>query len=160
MEALREIVFSVMVVSVSAAAVTALVPDNSKIVGYVRFLVGMIVTTVLLMPLAPLVKSIPDLDLNDIMVAGITSEDTYIDTVITDTCTRIETELTDMINQKFNMTPEYIRVECNNDIEALRVIKAVVCCKDANRLLCSDITNYLEGILGDECEVSIVNEDT
>ena len=157
---IREFIFSLLIVSVSGATVTMFLPENTKTAKYLHFLVGIVVTSVLLMPLGRLKYILPELvpieiqfDIKD------TDVSVYTSTVISDTCRRIGNELSDLIVERIGVRPSRIEVYSNRDPENLMVNCVKIYFGEKNKLLYSDAYKYTKEILGADCEVNIMYED-
>ncbi|MBR4881691.1 MAG: hypothetical protein IKU19_07135 [Clostridia bacterium] len=161
MEGIREFVYSILIVSVSGAVITMFAPENPGISKYLRFLVGIVITFVLLLPVAKVIGELPDLvpyeiefDLDD------RDASVYTETVVERTCKEIGAELSEDLSERFDITPAGIDIISNGDVEALEVVSVAVYYGIENSLLYSDTVKYIEGIFGKECEVAVLYEDT
>lgn len=161
MSQIREFVFSILVISVSGAAVTMFLPENSKTVKYVHFLVGIIVTSVLLMPLGRMKGILPELITKDIEFDIKETEiSAYTSALADEAINNIEKSVSDRIYERFDIRPLRVEVDCNYDIENLLINRVDIYFDVKNKLLYSDTVNFTEGIFEGSCEVRVMYEDT
>ncbi len=160
MEAIREFVYSILVISVSGAAITMLAPENSSVSKHLRFLVGIVVTSALLFPISSAIGKLPTLTRADIEFDISNKEITvYTDTISDQVCKDIESELADMLYERFEVKPTNIDVKSNGKADALKIESVSVCYRSENILLYSDTVNYIRSLFGEGCEVSINYEN-
>ncbi len=161
MEAVREFVYSVLIVSVSGAIISMFAPENHRVSKYLNFLVSLVVTSVLLLPMSSVVGKLPQLSDFDIEFDTSTRElSVYTDTLLVEICKNIETELTEDLCERFDIKPSRIEVHSNGDVEDLLIVGIDIYYESSNRLLYSDTVKHIKSIMGDECEVKVMYEDT
>ncbi len=157
MNAVREFVFSIMIVSVVAAAINMLAPDNSSVSRYVHFISALAVTAILLSPIRDVVSLIPkitDADLDMQIFFEGDSAYVYADEIINEACSHLNEEIKADIEERFACEIVSVKVSCDSeDIENVIITSVEVEVKKANRFICSDIINYIEDLLECECEV-------
>ena len=162
MTSIREYIFSLMIISISCAAVNMLTADNSSVSKYVRFLVSLIVTTVLLSPLQSAVGEIPELFIDDIEISFDGDDESvmvYADPVIEEACRQLEEEIIYELENRLSATPARVQLLCNtDDIENIVIEKISVIYPEYNKMLFSDTEKYIEDTMECECEVVEADE--
>lgn len=160
MEGFRGFVYSILVVSASGAAITMFAPENNGVKKYLHFLVSLVVTSVLLFPLCSVAGKLPDFTKYDIKFDTKGGDASlYAQTVAEQACKNIEDELSDRLFERFDITPTDIEVYSNGDIEEMMIEGVCVYYSKENRLLFSDTVNFIKGIFGGECEVTVMYEN-
>ena len=161
MEGVCEFVYSVLVVSVSGAAVTMFAPDDNGVSKYIHFLVSIVVTVVLLSPMFSVAGKLPELISGDI-VFDIKRDDatSYKETVVDQTCRNIGKELADRLYERFDVGVSEVEVYSNGEVEDLKIESVKIYYSVKNSLLYSDTVNFIKDIFGGECEVYVMYEDT
>ncbi len=161
MEGLRELVYSVLVISVSGAVITMFAPEKSETSRFLHFLVSIAVTSVLLLPLGSVAGKLPELASYDIefdIKSG--DADVFTETVTEQACRNIENELSQGLYERFDVSPLRVEVFSNGEAQALLIESVKVYYGTENSLLYSDTVNYVKKIFGIECEVNVMYEDT
>ncbi len=160
MGGIREFVYSLLIVSVSGSVITMFAPENPRVSKYLNFLISLVITSVLLLPLCNAVVKLPQIKTGDIDFAeGQASMSTYTDTVLEQACENIERELKDTLYQRFDVEPADVKVISNGVPEALEIKEIEVIYDIENGLLYSDTVNYIRSIFDKDCEVRVTCED-
>ncbi|MBE6686952.1 MAG: hypothetical protein E7591_06935 [Ruminococcaceae bacterium] len=159
---LKEYIFSLMIVSVSCAAVNMLAPDNSKLSKYVHFLVGLVVALAMLLPIQSIVRDMPllfDEAVFEDKRSVITSLVDESELIIEESVSIMERELKEQIENRLSKKISNISIEYDaQDPENVIITKVRVEYDKSNRLLFSDTERYVEELLLCECEVGVAGE--
>lgn len=157
MNAVKEYIFSLMIISVSCGAVSMLAPEGTRLNNYVRFLISLIITVVLLSPLGSLMGALPELSAGDIKLDLTNNELEAIsaeDKIITETCEMIKEEIRTKIENRLSYTPKDIEIECGHDAnESVTIEKITVVYEKNSAFLFSDTEKIISELFMNECEV-------
>ena len=163
MQAVKEYIFSLMIVSVCCGVAGMLVPDNSSVNRYVQFIISLIVTVMILTPVSSVIGVLPELiDMGGEL--SLFAEDvetmSHADRIIAETVENISLEVREKLIDKFSVEPADIEIECDSsDIENVKIDKITVIYRDNNKFLMSDTIKYISELFYDECEVVCVCEE-
>ena len=159
MAKISEYIYSLLILSASAAVITMLLPEGSKLTRHMKFLCGIVITSLLLLPLGSVLGELPQLVLGDIdfdVKEGDTAA--YSESVIDEACRILQQRITEDLYDRFDTEPLYVTVYTNGDPQNLTVDRVAVCYRKNNKLLFTDTEKYLEDILGSECDVIVSAE--
>ncbi|MBR5514623.1 MAG: stage III sporulation protein AF [Clostridia bacterium] len=157
---IREYVFSIMIVSVSCAAVNMLTPENSGLSRYVHFLAALVVSFAILSPLQSLLYELPaflDTEFKNDAVLSFSGELNSEELIINETVEILEKELKVQTENRLKCKIEDLRIICDiKDTENISITKIEVDFENDNKYLFSDTRNYLEDLMMCECEVRCI----
>lgn len=162
-QAVKEYVFSIMIVSISCAALNILTPEGSGTSKYVHFIAALVVSTVLLSPIQSLVGVLPDIFDKGYSIpayAEKNSEYLYTDTIISETIENIKNTLASQLYNRFGYEACDLIIECDtSDSKNVAINEVTVIYEKDNRFLFSDTENYIKELLGCECEVRCIEDE-
>lgn len=163
MQSVKEYVFSLMVVSVSCAALNILAPEKGNLSKYVHFIAALIVSVVMLSPIQSFFGVLPGL------FEGKTSlessfegytEDVYAELVIYESLEIIKKDIANEIEKRFAESPEGVEIEYDAADSENVVIKAItVSFSGVSDFLLSDTENYISELFGCKCYAKEVESD-
>ena len=163
MEKIREYIFSIMIVSLSGAAVNMLAPENSNLSKYVHFLIALVISLVMLSPLYSFIYELPDIfDKEYIQKSeySISSDLVSENAIIAETIEIMKKEVETAIESRFNCDVKEIEIICNtDDIEKIYITYIKISYEKENKYLFSDTKKYITDLFNCECEVVCVDRE-
>lgn len=157
MDGLKSYIFSIMIVSVTAAAINILAPEKGDIPKYMQFLLAIIISCVILLPVSSLLVTLPDIFNIEYTkeLSCFDENELYPNKLVSETICIIENNISSEISKKFNTTPLLVNISCNTeDIDNIIIERIKIIFDKENKLMFSDIKKYIENIF--ECEVIVV----
>ncbi len=160
MEALKQYIYSLMVISVVGGVVTALTPSGkSEINKYVRFAVSVAAVFAMLAPFIG--KTFSELDLDAWQIASgetqQTADSVLPEKVLEEAKKRAEQNIQLVLQTKFSISEDGAGVFLildTEDMQAVKIVRVEVSLYDARHNISRDkIKEYLEETLYCECEV-------
>ncbi|MBE6574557.1 MAG: hypothetical protein E7652_09245 [Ruminococcaceae bacterium] len=157
MQGIREYVFSIMVITISSAALNMLAPEGKSISKYLHFLCALAVCCVILMPINSVFDTLPhifDIDTESVEAGTEEYDRAYIDSLISKSIEIIEKDIKDSVEKKLECKVSCVSVEYNaDDVSNIRIDRVRIGYKNENKYLFSDTENYVSELCDCECEV-------
>ncbi len=163
MQAVKEYIFSLMIISVSCGAVSMLAPEGSQLKNYIKFLISLIITVVILSPLSSLMGILPELTAVDINIDFFNKDIktiSSVDKIVEETCNLLKEEVKDEIGRKLSVAPIDIEFQCTYGEDEKVIIEKIIVIYDTNNsFLFSDTEKLISELFMKECEVICRYED-
>lgn len=118
-----------------------LVPENSNLIKYVKWITALCVVIVLI---SPILNINGKLNINDYTEEEKTIDESTTEIIINEFKNRVEKTVSEMIAERFNIKCKNVTLDLNtNDIENIYIDKITVGLDTSSKFLKSDISGYL-----------------
>lgn len=157
MQVIKEYIFSLMIISIGCGAVSMLAPEGTKLKGYIKFLISLIITVIILSPLSSLMDILPEIVEDNIKLDFSKGELEALsgnELIVTETCSLLKKEIGAELKRKLSVEPENIEIDCViNEDQNVVIDKVEIIYDKENGLLFSDTEKLISKLFMDECEV-------
>lgn len=159
MTEIKSFIFNLLIIGVSCAAVNYLAPSNEKLSKYIHYLFALIITVILISPIASAAGKFPQIqaDIEGLLssYSGTENMKIFSDEISNQTAKALEEKIANEIVAKFQVKPIKVSVGLKvKNNEEFSVEKINIIFEKYNSFLFSDTENYIKETFGCECEVA------